>query len=86
MAENCAAWIRSVGKPSKLYLMLIPHEQLMPATLRAVVEEFVTRDGTDHSSVGRRVEEVLCQLETGAVQLYFDDETNSCNIVPKRCV
>lgn len=55
----------------------------MPATLRAVVEEFVTRDGTDHSSIEDRVDEVLCQLETGSVQLYFDEDTNSCNILPK---
>jgi uncharacterized protein YheU (UPF0270 family) len=68
----------------KLYVMLVPHAQLMPATLRAVIAEFVTRDGTDHSSIERRVEEVLSQLETGCVQLYFDEDTNSCNILPKQ--
>ena len=39
--------------------------RLSPATLRAVVEEFVTRDGTDHSSVDRRIECVLQQLDMG---------------------
>ena len=29
--------------------MRIPHTTLAPATLRAIVQEFVTRDGTDHS-------------------------------------
>ena len=53
--------------------MLIPHEQLVPATLRAVVLEFVTRDGTDHSSVETRVEEVLNQLQMGCVRLHFDE-------------
>jgi uncharacterized protein len=72
-----------VEKTVKLYRMVIPHEHLMPATLRAIVEEFVTRDGTDHSSVDGRVNEVLSQLETGSVQLYFDEDTGSCNIVPK---
>ena len=38
--------------------MRIPHTQLSPATLRAVVQEFVTRDGTDHSPIERRVENV----------------------------
>jgi uncharacterized protein YheU (UPF0270 family) len=33
---------------------------LSPAALR---EEFVTRDGTDHSPVERRIEDVMCQLE-----------------------
>lgn len=61
--------------------MRIPYTELDPATLRAVVEEFVTRDGTDHSSVARRVESVLHQLHAGCVELHFDDQTNTCNIV-----
>ena len=62
--------------------MRIPHTQLSPAALRAIVEEFVTRDGTDHSSVERRIEAVLRHLDAGRVELYFDDETESCNILP----
>jgi hypothetical protein len=62
--------------------MRIPHTQLSPAALRAVVEEFVTRDGTDNSSVERRVEAVLRHLEAGRAEVHFDDETKSCNIVP----
>lgn len=61
--------------------MRIPHTVLVPATLRAIVLEFVTRDGTDHSSVERRVESVLRQLQSGRAQLHFDDETKTCNIV-----
>ncbi len=60
--------------------MLIPHTKLSPATLRAVVEEFVTRDGTDYSSVEQRVENVLEQLEAGRVELHFDDQTETCHI------
>ena len=62
--------------------MLIPHTQLSPAALRAIVEEFVTRDGTDHSSVERRIETVLRHLEAGRVELHFDVETESSNILP----
>ncbi|MBC8354890.1 MAG: YheU family protein [Planctomycetes bacterium] len=61
--------------------MRIPYTKLTPATLRSVVQEFVTRDGTDHSSVERRVERVLRQLEAGRVEVHFDDETATCNIV-----
>jgi uncharacterized protein YheU (UPF0270 family) len=61
--------------------MLIPHSQLSPATLRAVVEEFVTRDGTDHSLVERRIEAVLRQLDAGLVALHFDEVSESCNIL-----
>ena len=51
--------------------MHIPHLQLSPAALRAVVEELVTRDGTDHSSVEQRIELVLLQLDVGSVELHF---------------
>jgi uncharacterized protein YheU (UPF0270 family) len=36
--------------------MLIPHTLLLAATLQAVIEEFVSRDGTDHSSIERRID------------------------------
>jgi len=62
--------------------MRIPTTLLSPAALQAVVEEFVTRDGTNHSSVERRVENVMRQLEEGRVELHFDDETETSNIVP----
>ena len=62
--------------------MRIPHLQLSPAALRAVVEEFVTRDGTDHSSVEPRIELVLRHLDVGRVELHFDQETETCNILP----
>jgi uncharacterized protein YheU (UPF0270 family) len=62
--------------------MRIPHAQLSLAALRAVVEEFVTRDGTDHSAVERRIEIVLRQLQAGRVELHFNGETQTCNILP----
>ncbi len=62
--------------------MLIPHSLLSPRTLRAIVEEFVTRDGTDQSPVELRIEKVLRQLDAGLVELHFDDATQTCNIVP----
>ena len=61
--------------------MRIPHTKLSPATLRAVVREFVTRDGTDYSSVQQRVDRVLEQLEAGRVELHFDDQAETSNIV-----
>jgi uncharacterized protein len=63
--------------------MHIPHRLLSPFALRAIVEEFVTRDGTDHSSIERRIEQVLNQLDVGSVDLHFDEETNTPNILPK---
>ena len=62
--------------------MRVPHAVLTASTLRAVVEEFTTRDGTDHSPIGPRIEAVLAQLEAGTVELHFNGETKTCNIVP----
>jgi len=62
--------------------MRIPHLQLSPTALRSVVEEFVTRDGTDHSSVDQRIELVLRQLDVGRVELHFDQATETCDLRP----
>ena len=59
----------------------MPHGNLSPFALREIVEEFVTRDGTDHSEITQRVVDVLEQLENGSVELYFDGRTRTCNIV-----
>ena len=61
--------------------MKIPHSKLSLVALKEVVEEFVTRDGTDHSGVKQRVIDVLERLEKGSVELHFNDDTCTCNIV-----
>lgn len=62
--------------------MHVPHRLLSPGALRAIVEEFVTRDGTDHSAVAQRIELVLRQLDEGRVAVHFEQETATCNILP----
>jgi uncharacterized protein len=62
--------------------MRISPTLLSTTALRAVVEEFVTRDGTDHTSCEQRIETVLHQLDAGRVELHFDARTETCNIVP----
>jgi uncharacterized protein len=62
--------------------MRIAHTNLAQTTLRAVVQEFVTRDGTDHTSVENRIAAVIKQLEIGRLELHFDPESESCSIVP----
>jgi uncharacterized protein YheU (UPF0270 family) len=62
--------------------MNVPHRLLTAGTLRAIAEEFVTRDGTDHSAVEQRIELVLRQLDVGSVELHFEQETATCNILP----
>ncbi|MBC7661868.1 MAG: YheU family protein [Chitinophagaceae bacterium] len=67
--------------------MQIPIESISPETLKRVVEEFVTREGTDYgvsaNDLQTKVEQVLRLLKKGDALLCFDTETESCHIVPK---
>lgn len=70
--------------------MIIPHQQLAPATLQALVEEFVTRDGTDYGDaevdMAQKAQQVMRQLERGAAVILFDTVTESCTIVRREDV
>lgn len=66
--------------------MKIPIEKLSPQTIQAILEEFVSRDGTDYGleelSLQEKVEDVKNQIDTGKVILVFDEESQSCNLIP----
>lgn len=68
--------------------MEIPYDQLEPDTLRALVEEYVTRAGTDYGGaevpLPTKVQQVLAQLERGEAVITYDPKTQSCDIVPRR--
>lgn len=63
----------------------IPYDQLSPEALQGVIEEFVTRDGTDYGEVEipleTKVAQVLAQVESGKAVIVFDQETESCTIL-----
>lgn len=56
---------------------------LSPETLRGVVEEFVTRDGTNLAEGETKVAQVMGQIERGDAEIWFDAVTRTCNIVAK---
>lgn len=60
----------------------IDPEQLAPETLRGVIEEFVTRDGTNLAEAETKIRQVLDQIERGVVEIWFDDATRTCNLLP----
>ena len=64
--------------------MEIPYQDLNPQTLRALIETFVMREGTDHGhhdySIDSKVEQVLKQLKRKEVVILFDPETESFTI------
>lgn len=65
----------------------IPWRSLSAEALRGLVEEFVTRDGTDYGirerSVEERVRDVMRQLERGEVAVFFDPGSETANLVPR---
>jgi len=63
----------------------IPYDQLSPEALQGIIEEFVTRDGTDYGeteiSLETKVAQVLTQLKNGKAVIVFDQETESCTVL-----
>lgn len=63
--------------------MLIPFEQLAPETLTGLIEDFVTRDGTDHGDetpLQVRIERVRHALEKKQAVIVFDIESQQCQL------
>jgi len=60
-------------------------DDLQPHTLRAVIESFVLREGTDYGAhetpLEAKVAQVLGQLRRGEAQITFDPATESVNVV-----
>ena len=57
-------------------------EQLAAETLRGVIEEFVTRDGTDLAETATKVREVADLLRRGRAEIWYDPATRTCTIAP----
>ena len=65
--------------------MIVPYSALEVDTLNALVEEFVSRDGTDYGdeevSLAEKVSEVKRMLKSGEAAIVFVASTGDCNIV-----
>jgi hypothetical protein len=65
--------------------IVVPHSQLPRETLRAVIEAFVLREGTEYGAreftLDEKVAHVIGQLERGVAQVIFDPESQSVDIV-----
>lgn len=66
--------------------MHIPHDLLDADTLQALIEEFVTREGTDYGGpevdLSGKVAQIRAQLARGEAVITFDADSGTCNIVP----
>ncbi|MCF7202232.1 YheU family protein [Pseudomonas oligotrophica] len=69
--------------------MLIPHHLLEADTLTRLIEDFVTRDGTDNGDetpLATRVERVRRALEKGQAVILFDPDSQQCQLALRRDV
>jgi len=66
--------------------MLIPWQQLQADTLNNLLEDFVTRDGSDNGDetpVNVRVERARRALEKGTAVIAFDPASGQCQLLLK---
>lgn len=66
-------------------ILNIPYENLSPDTLRSIIEECVTRGGTDYGEVEvtfeQKIRQVHREITSGKALILFDTKDQICNIV-----
>ena len=64
--------------------MEIPYTRLSEEALIGVIEEFITREGTEYGfreySMEEKIRQIKQQLLSGKVKLFFNEESGSCNL------
>lgn len=67
--------------------MIIPYKELSEDALHALIEDFVTRDGTDYGldelSMQEKSAHLLVLLKEGELLINYSDESQSCGLVTK---
>ncbi|MCK6546062.1 YheU family protein [Myxococcota bacterium] len=73
------------GEAAGVGRVVVPWERLSPEALRGVIEEFVTREGTEYGpsdvALDEKVRVVRRQLERREVFVVFDGAAGSVNLV-----
>ena len=66
-------------------MIKVPYTELAPDALRALVEEFITREGTDYGHqevpLETKVRQVMSQLQSEKAFVTFDPETETATVV-----
>jgi len=67
--------------------MIIPYTELSEDALAALIEDFVTRDGTDYGwdemSRQEKTTHLLTLLKTGEQLISYNEATESCGLLAK---
>jgi uncharacterized protein len=62
--------------------VIIPYQKLSPDALHGVIQEVVTRDGTEFTDAEVKIAQVMGRLQAGKLVITYDLGTGTCNIVP----
>lgn len=67
--------------------MIIPHQRLAPETLVAIIESFISREGTDYGvtevALQTKVEQIKSQIVAETVVIVYDEESDSINLIAR---
>ena len=67
--------------------MEIPYQQLSAEALMGVIEEYITREGTEYGeqeyTLAQKVEQVKLQLQRREIVVSFDPESQTCQLSPR---
>lgn len=66
--------------------LIIPFDLIETETLSRLIEEFVSREGTDNGyeeTLTEKAKQVLSRLKCGEMVIVFDHESQTANILPK---
>ena len=67
--------------------MVIPHQRLAPETLVALIESYISREGTDYGvsevSLQSKVEQLKKQIVAEKVVIVYDEESESINLLTR---
>ncbi|NQV71020.1 MAG: YheU family protein [Pseudohongiella sp.] len=67
--------------------MEIPYKDLSDDALQAIIEEFITREGTEYGaheySLQQKIEQIKAQLQLGKIVINYDVDSQSCHLQSK---
>jgi len=69
-------------------MIAIPASRLSDELLEAIIESYVFREGTDYGDreipLEQKIHQVRRQIDSGQVIIVFDEDSQSCNLLPKQ--
>jgi len=70
--------------------MIIPYNELSAEALQALIEDFVTREGTDYGqhemSLSEKAAHLLALLKRGELLITYNEATKTCGLVIREAI